>query len=321
MRKSIPNATFVCGIASLVFFAAIGPGKQSLFAAASQQGNQPVADASGALKNWMEGLIDAVKKGDATREKQLIESLVMRVDSSSWFDDHFDKNTAILLRAAYVESMKDFESNASQLYETDVKHSSIDVHVNRYTDANAAPSPLNHMMDSMTVKDPLYEVAISGQRPMVQIAISKPGGGPSKVVGGDLDGWFVDTAEGFRYIPLSVWMTAARERAKQDYEILSRDAADRPAVVRMKGVALTTVNRVPPIYPESARAKRIQGEVIIDARIGKDGKVKEANVKSGPPELQKAAVDCVKKWRFKPVQIDGNPVEVESEFAVAFALM
>lgn len=321
MRKSLPSTTFVRVIAMLVFFATTSQGKATLFAAVRQQGDQPVADASGALQSWMAGLIDAIKMGNATREKQLIESLVMPIDSSSWFAEHFDKNTTVLLRAAYVESMKDFESNASQLYESDVKRGSIDIHVNRYADANAAPSPFDRLLESMTTSAPLYEVAISGQRPSVQIAMSRPGAGPSKVVGGDLDGCFVDTAEGFRYIPSSVLMIADRERAKQNYEILSRDAADRPAVVRMKSVALTIVSRIPPTYPESARAKRISGEVIVAARLGKDGRVTEANVKSGPPELQKTAVDCVKKWRFKPVQIDGNPVEVESEFAVFFALM
>jgi len=320
MRKSSPNFTFLCLIASLVFFAATGQGNPTDSTAGSQRGNQPVADSSSALQTWMAGLIDAIKRGDASREKQLIESLVMPVDSS-WFAEHFDKNTAVLLRSAYVESMKDFESNASHLYESDVRRGPIDIHVNRYADPNTTPTPFNRLLENMTTSAPLYEVATNGQRPSVQIAISRPGGGPSKIVGGDLDGCFVDTPEGFRFIPSSVLMIADRERAKQNYEILSKDAADRPAVVRMKSVALTTVNRFPPTYPESARAKRISGEVIVSARIGKDGRVKEANVKSGPPELRKAAVDCVKKWRFMPVQIDGNPVEVESEFGVAFALM
>lgn len=319
MRKTLPNTTFFCLLALMVFFAANSQGKLTVPATGSQQGNQPVADSSSALKSWMVGLIDAIKTGDASREKQLIESLVIPVDSSTWFAEHFDKNTAVLLRSAYVESMKDFASNASHLYETDVKRGSIDIHVNRYADPDTAPSPFNRLLQSMTTSAPLYEVAISGQRPSVQIAISRPGGGPSKIVGGDLDGCFVDTPEGFRYIPSSVLRIADRERAKRDYEVLSQDAADRPAVVRMKGVALTVVSRVPPTYPESARAKHIRGEVIVTARIRKDGRVKEASVKSGPPELQKAAVDCVKRWRFKPVQIDGNPVEVESDFAIAFA--
>jgi len=306
MREYSPNLTSLCLIASLVFLAASG------------QGNQPAADSSTALQTWMVGLINAIKIGDVSREKELIESLIMPADSS-WFAEHFDKNTAVLLRSAYAESMKDFVSNASHLYEADVKSGRIDIHVNRYGDPQTDRGPCDRLLEKMTTSAPLYEVATNGQRSSVQIAISRPGGGPSKIVGGDLDGCFVDTPEGFRFIPSNVLIVANREQAKLEYEILSRDSADRPALIRMKSVALTTLNRFPPAYPESARAKRISGEVIVSARIGKDGRVKETNIKSGPPELQKAAADCVKKWRFKPVQIDGYAVEVESEFAIAFS--
>lgn len=319
MRKSLPNITFLCLIACLAFFAVASQEKQTVFAAEKQQGDQLVKDSSSALQSWMTGLIDAIKTRDDTRERQLIGSLVMPIDASSWFAEHFDKNTAVLLRSAYAESMKDFERTASRLFEADVKRGSINIHVNRYADPNTAPGPFDRLLQSMTTRVPLYEVAINGERPSFQIAFS-PTGGPSKVVAGDLDGYFVDTAEGFRYIPSEVSMIAVQERAKQDYETLSQDAADRPAVVRMKSVALTIVNRIRPTYPESARAKHISGEVRVSARIGKDGRVKEVNVKSGPPELQKAAADCVKKWRFKPVQIDGYAVEVESEFVVEFYL-
>src|SRR5215470_110278 len=156
MRKSSPNFRFLCLIASLVFFAFSGQGKSTVSTAGSQQGDRPVVDSSTALQTWMAGLIDAIKTGDASREKQLIESLVMPVDSSSWFAEHFDKNTAVLLRSAYVESMKDFESNASHLYETDVRRGSIDIHVNRYADPNTAPSPFNRLLENMTTSVPLY---------------------------------------------------------------------------------------------------------------------------------------------------------------------
>lgn len=318
MRKSFHNIKFLCLIASLVFFAATSQGKQTVFAAENQQDDQLVKDSSSALQSWMAGLVEAIKTRDDSREKQLIESLIIPIDSSSWFAEHFDKNTAVVLRSAYAESMKDFEATASRLFEADAKRGSINIHVNRYADPNTAPGPFDRLLQSMTTRVPLYEVAINSERPSFQIAISSTGG-PSKVVAGDLDGYFVDTAGGFGYIPSSVLMIAVQERAKQNYDVLNRDANGRPAVVQMKSVALTTVERIYPTYPESARAKHISGEVKISARIGKDGRVKEVNVKSGPPELQKAAADCVKKWRFKPVQIDGYPVEVESEFVVLFS--
>lgn len=319
VRKSLPNITFLCLIASLAFFSTTSQGKQIVFAAENQQGDEQVKDSTSALQSWMAELVDAVKTRDNSREKRLIESLIIPIDASPWFAEHFDKNTAALLRSAYAESMKDFEGTATHLFEADVKRGSMDIHVNRYADPNTAPGPFDRVLHSMTTRVPLYEVAIHGDRPSFQIALP-PNGGPTKVVAGDLDGCFVDTAEGFRYIPSTVLMIAVQQRAKQNYEILSQDADGRPAVVRMNSVGLTIVERMYPTYPEKARAKRISGEVRVSARIGKDGRVKELNVKSGPPELQKAALDCVRKWRFKPVKIDGYPVDVESEFAVFFSV-
>ena len=130
----------------------------------------------------------------------------------------------------------------------------------------------------------------------------------------------MDTSDGFRFVPSSVLRIAVQARGKQNYQVVSRDTDGRPAVVRMKSSALTIVTRSYPVYPESARAKHISGQVTVSARIGKDGRVTQVNAKAGPPELQKAALDCVKKWRVKSVQIDGYPVEVETEFLVGFAL-
>ena len=129
MRKSLPNITFLCLIASLAFFATTSQEKQTVFAAENQQVDQLVKDSSSALQSWMAGLIDAIKTRDDTREKQLIRSLVMPIDASSWFAEHFDKNTAVQLRSAYAESMKDFEPTASRLFEADVKSGSINIHV------------------------------------------------------------------------------------------------------------------------------------------------------------------------------------------------
>jgi TonB family protein len=319
MRKSLPNnTTFLCLIASLIFFTTTYRGKPTVSAAENQQSDQLAKDSSIALRSWMAELIDAIKTKDGPREKHLIESLVMPIDAS-WFAEHFDKNTADLMRSAYADSMKDFEATASRLYEADVKRGSINIHVNRYADPNTAPSPFDRLLQSMTTRAPLYEIAVRGERPSFEVQVSATGG-PSKVVAGDLDGYFIDTAKGFRYVPSGVLTIAAQERAKQGYEILSLDADGRPAVVRMKSVALAIVERTYPTYPQSARAKHISGEVRLSARIGKDGRVKEVNVESGPPELRKAAVDCVKKWRFKPVQIGGSPVEVESEIPIIFSL-
>jgi TonB family protein len=78
-------------------------------------------------------------------------------------------------------------------------------------------------------------------------------------------------------------------------------------------------HRVPPEYPSIARQARIQGVVILRAVIARDGHIKSLDLESGRPELQKAAIDAVRKWTYHPFPV-GAPAEVENEIQVAFVL-
>jgi protein TonB len=76
-----------------------------------------------------------------------------------------------------------------------------------------------------------------------------------------------------------------------------------------------------PIYPEAARRARIQGVVVLECIIGKDGLVRSTNVLRGLPlGLTEAAEDAVQKWRFKPSTLNGKPVEVIYILTVRFNL-
>ena len=76
----------------------------------------------------------------------------------------------------------------------------------------------------------------------------------------------------------------------------------------------------PPVYPASAKQSHVQGTVVVQAIIGKDGKVTEAHPVTGPVELQKAAADCVRKWEFRPFLVMGEPVDFETKVEVFFAI-
>jgi len=76
-----------------------------------------------------------------------------------------------------------------------------------------------------------------------------------------------------------------------------------------------------PIYPEAARRARIQGVVILECIIGKDGVVRESKVLRGLPlGLTEAAVDAVRKWKFQPSTLNDKPVEVLYILTVRFNL-
>jgi protein TonB len=75
-----------------------------------------------------------------------------------------------------------------------------------------------------------------------------------------------------------------------------------------------------PDYPQLARMARIQGAVRLEALIATDGTIKGLKVISGHPLLVKAALEAVEQWRYQPTLLNGQPVEVETEIDVNFAL-
>jgi len=76
-----------------------------------------------------------------------------------------------------------------------------------------------------------------------------------------------------------------------------------------------------PIYPEAARRARIQGVVVLECTIGKDGRVQNVKVLRGLPlGLTETAVDAVNKWKFQPSTLNGKPVEVLYILTVRFNL-
>lgn len=66
----------------------------------------------------------------------------------------------------------------------------------------------------------------------------------------------------------------------------------------------------PPPYPSMARRLGEEGEVQLDVRVGPDGAVIDVRLKksSGSQLLDQTAIDTVKKWRFRPATVDGQPV-------------
>ena len=80
------------------------------------------------------------------------------------------------------------------------------------------------------------------------------------------------------------------------------------------------VTKVPPVYPPDAKAARIQGKVVLEAVIGKDGHVENLKAVSGPKELQQSALDSVRQWVYKPYLLNGNPVDVTTKITVNYTL-
>lgn len=79
------------------------------------------------------------------------------------------------------------------------------------------------------------------------------------------------------------------------------------------------LQQVRPVYPPLARQARIQGAVVLEAEISKEGTVEKLTVISGHPLLVQAAIDAVKQWKYKPLTLNNEPVPVVTNITVNFA--
>ena len=77
---------------------------------------------------------------------------------------------------------------------------------------------------------------------------------------------------------------------------------------------------VTPDYPTLARQMRVQGSVILQAVIGRDGMIEDLQIVSGPPILAGAAREAVKQWHFKPHYLGAQPVETQAKITVNFTI-
>jgi protein TonB len=106
---------------------------------------------------------------------------------------------------------------------------------------------------------------------------------------------------------------------------LSARTAGKPARIRLGGdvQAPRLLNKVQPVYPVAAKAAGVQGSVILHAIVGMEGNPLSLRVVNTQvdPELARAAVEAVSKWRYSPTLLNGNPIEVDTTVMVNFKLL
>ena len=126
-----------------------------------------------------------------------------------------------------------------------------------------------------------------------------------------------------------------QERLEEAYELLARglalvsearqgqaDPTGPQEPVRIGGdiKAPKKLKDVRPAYPQEAQDAGVQGIVIIEAIIDRQGAVREAQVIRSVPMLDDAAVDSVLEWEYAPTILGGQPVEVIMTVTVNFTL-
>jgi TonB family protein len=91
------------------------------------------------------------------------------------------------------------------------------------------------------------------------------------------------------------------------------------------GSGITTpivVRQVQPTFTDDALARKIEGEVIVEVVILKDGSVQPVRVLRGlSADLNQKALEAASKWKFIPGKFQGKPVDVIAEIIVSFNIL
>jgi len=98
-------------------------------------------------------------------------------------------------------------------------------------------------------------------------------------------------------------------------------AATPPRMRVSEGVAAgQLLHKITPNYPPLARQARIQGSVVLEAVISRNGTIENLHLVQGHPMLAPAAIEAVKQWKYKPYLLNNEAVEVETLITVNFTL-
>lgn len=82
------------------------------------------------------------------------------------------------------------------------------------------------------------------------------------------------------------------------------------------------LKRAPLQYPARAKAKEIEGYVILSILVNKQGQVEQVRVLESEPQdtFEEVAIRNIKKWKFEPAKYKGDPVKIWINQPIKFDL-
>jgi protein TonB len=117
-------------------------------------------------------------------------------------------------------------------------------------------------------------------------------------------------AAGLCILMAACWFVAGTFPLAASPQVVNDDAG-----VSVDVGGATLLHRAPVAYPSAAREKRVQGVVVVQARLDASGNVADAQVQSGPEELRNAALSSVLQWHFAH-EASGNTKQVTIAFTL-----
>ena len=112
--------------------------------------------------------------------------------------------------------------------------------------------------------------------------------------------------------------TPARQEAEGSAE--NREGGAGAQLLEVGSLRNRATQVVPPAYPATARAARISGVVTVYLVVDENGEVADVQRANGHMMLQQAAIDAARRWRFRPMQVDGQNVKMSGFISFNFTL-
>jgi protein TonB len=176
----------------------------------------------------------------------------------------------------------------------------------------AASTPLAEFAQPESAAPPLNATATRTELPALEVEVVA--GDNHRMVRPGANSVHVDLQPGSPPQPVSSTLAANTPPAAASVT----EAAER--VQMSAGAAEVVSHHVNPDYPLLARQMKVQGSVILQALIGRDGTIQDLHVLTGPPILANAAEEAVRQWRFKPHYLGSEAVETQTKITVNFTI-
>lgn len=122
--------------------------------------------------------------------------------------------------------------------------------------------------------------------------------------------------------PASAEQAAAEARKKAAETQAKPRKPSKPAAPRVTDASPIAGRNPQPEYPRDAQRRGQSGRVLLRVDVGADGTATNVDFvqRSGTPELDRAAMNAVRKWHFSPARRDGKPIASSVNVPIDFVL-
>lgn len=264
-------------------------------------------DKPAGLEKLAKDILKAEKDGDAARVDALVQSMVLP-DPRAWYANIFGEWNANRLTDGYVKMAPTLPNDLAASFR--------DAQDDKFSD----PIAIRHEQScDDSAGEFIYPVLAARIQPVPLYELRLSRGNSFKRL------WpfaYVDGA--FRFAgalgPPTSFGPNHRSTGKASEG--NSSAEEKVKRIRIGGTvpAANIVERVQPSYPEKARLEHLQGKVVLHVIIAKDGSIRNLQVLQGYCSLAEASVAAVKQWRYRPMLLNGEPVEVDTTIDVIFTL-